>query len=112
MLHTAMPLAATTAGGDLLVVAVMLPVAGILISVLFGGRWAERMAALILPLNLAIVLTVLIAIWQRGEPLAYVVGGWQPPLGIALRADGLSAIMMVTTAAVTCAIAVYARADF
>jgi formate hydrogenlyase subunit 3/multisubunit Na+/H+ antiporter MnhD subunit len=112
MLQTAIPLAAATAGGGLLVAAVMLPVAGILMSLLFGGRCPERTAMLILPVNLAIALIVSIAIWQSGEPLAYVVGGWLPPLGIALRADGLSAVMMVTTAAVACAIAVYARADF
>jgi multicomponent Na+:H+ antiporter subunit D len=112
MPHTAIPLAATTAGGDLLVAAVMLPMAGILLSLLFGGRYVERMAMLILPLNLVIALFILIGLWQSGEPLAYVVGGWSPPLGVALRADGLSAAMMVTTAAVGCAIAMYARADF
>ena len=112
MPHTAIPLAATTAGGDLLVAAVMLPVVGILLSLLFGGRTVERLAMLILPLNLVIALLVFIDLWQSGEPLAYVVGGWTPPLGVALRADGLSAAMMVTTAAVACAIGVYARADF
>jgi multicomponent Na+:H+ antiporter subunit D len=112
MPHTAIPLAATTAGGYLLVAAVMLPVAGILLSLLCGGRHVERTAVLILPLNLAIALFVLISVWQGGEPLIYVVGGWSPPLGVALRGDGLSAVMMVTTAAVACAIAVYALADF
>ena len=112
MPQTAIPLAATTAGGQLLVAAVMLPMAGILLSLLFGGRYVERLAMLILPLNLVIALVVVVGLWQSGEPLAYVVGGWAPPLGVALRADGLSAAMMVTTAAVACAIAVYARADF
>ena len=32
------------------------------------------------------------------------LGGWTPPLGIALRADGLSAVMLVTTALVIAAI--------
>ena len=98
MPQTAIPLAATTAGGQLLVAAVMLPMAGILLSLLFGGRYVERLAMLILPLNLVIALVVVVGLWQRGEPLAYVVGGWAPPLGVALRADGLSAAMMVTTA--------------
>lgn len=112
MHDTAIPLAAATTGGHLLVAVVMLPMAGILLSLLFGGRYVERMAMLILPLNLVTTLFVLVGLWQSGEPLAYVVGGWAPPLGVVLRADGLSATMMVTAAAVTCAIAVYACADF
>ena len=41
-----------------------------------------------------------------------MVGGWAPPLGIALRADGLSAAMMITTAVVICATGLFARAEF
>ena len=44
--------------------------------------------------------------------LVYVVGGWLPPLGIALRADGISAAMMLTTAIVICATALFAQQDF
>ena len=43
-------------------------------------------------------------------PLVYLLGGWAPPLGVALRADGLSVVMLVVTAVVVCAIGVYARA--
>ena len=32
-----------------------------------------------------------------GAPIVYVVAGFPPPLGIALRADGISAVMLVTT---------------
>ena len=42
----------------------------------------------------------------------YVLGGWTPPLGIALRADGLAVVMIGAIAVVVCAIGVYARADF
>ena len=44
--------------------------------------------------------------------LVYVLGGWAPPLGLALRADGLSAAMMITTAVVICATGLFARAEF
>jgi formate hydrogenlyase subunit 3/multisubunit Na+/H+ antiporter MnhD subunit len=37
---------------------------------------------------------------------------WVPPLGVALRADGLSAVMMAITAVVICAVGAFARADF
>ena len=49
---------------------------------------------------------------QSSHRLIYIVGDWKPPLGIALRADGLSAAMMVTMAIVICAVAVFAHADF
>jgi formate hydrogenlyase subunit 3/multisubunit Na+/H+ antiporter MnhD subunit len=52
------------------------------------------------------------ALWQTSEPLVYLLGGWAPPLGLALRADGLSAVMMAITAAVICAVGVFAHADF
>ena len=48
----------------------------------------------------------------RRRALTYVLGGWKPPLGVALRADGLSAVMLVTTALVIGATALFARADF
>ena len=47
-----------------------------------------------------------------GGPLVYLLGGWQPPLGIALRADGAAVAMLLAIAGVVCAIGLYARADF
>jgi len=44
--------------------------------------------------------------------VVYLLGGWSPPLGIALRADGLSAAMLLAVAVVICGIGVFARADF
>jgi len=57
-------------------------------------------------------VTILVALPQSVGPLVYVPGAWPPPLGVALRADGLSAVMLATTAVVICAVAVYADADF
>jgi multicomponent Na+:H+ antiporter subunit D len=48
----------------------------------------------------------------EGETLVYVLGGWAPPLGIALRADGLAVVMLLAVAVVICGIGVYARGDF
>jgi cytochrome b561 len=42
-------LEATTADGALLVLAIVLPVVGILLSFVLGGRYAERIAAFLLP---------------------------------------------------------------
>ena len=61
---------------------------------------------------MVVAAAILAAIWRDGEPLLYVVGGWMPPLGIALRADGLSAVMMAISALVICAVGLFAHADF
>jgi formate hydrogenlyase subunit 3/multisubunit Na+/H+ antiporter MnhD subunit len=103
---------APTQGGLLLVLAIMLPAGGILPALAFGGRRIERVMLICLPASLAIAAATFGAVWQGGEPLVYIVGGWAPPLGIALRADGVSAAMMVTTAIVICATALFARPQF
>ena len=103
---------AATDGGYLLVLAIALPVLGILLAVTLGGRHAERVAAASLPAGLAVAAAILVEIWRSGAPLIYIVGDWTPPLGIALRADGLSAVMMAIAAVVICAVGVFAHADF
>ena len=104
--------AATTANGFLLVLAIVLPVGALLLSLLLGGRHAERIVLVLMPAGLAIAVAVAVAVWRAREALQYLVGGWRPPLGIALRADGFSATMMVTTALLICAIGLFARAQF
>ena len=104
--------AATTAGGFLLVFSLVVPLAGVLLAFVFGGRHVERIALGTMPLGLAIAVAIIIAMRQAGAPLVYLLGGWAPPLGVALRADGRSAAMMAITAVVITAIGVFARADF
>ena len=96
----------------LLVLAIMLPMTGILLALLLGGRHIERLAMLLLPAGLAVAAAVLAAVWRGGHALVYFVGGWDPPLGIALRADGLAAAMLMATAIVICATGLFARAEF
>jgi formate hydrogenlyase subunit 3/multisubunit Na+/H+ antiporter MnhD subunit len=105
-------LAATTTNGFLLVLAIILPVGALLLSLLLGGRHAERIVLVLMPAGLAIALAVAVGVWRARGALQYLVGGWRPPLGIALRADGFSATMMVTTALLICAIGLFARAQF
>lgn len=81
----------TSAGGALLVIAIMLPVIGMLAIFALGLRRAELIAYLVLPAGLLIALAIAAEVARTGMAVTYVVGGWQPPLGIALRADGLSA---------------------
>ncbi|MCW2272476.1 NADH-quinone oxidoreductase subunit J [Rhodoblastus acidophilus] len=99
-------------GGALLVFAVLTPVAGILLSFALGGRAAERITLALAPIGLALAGFIAFLVARSGAPLVYVIGGLPPPLGIALRADGASATMMVAAALIVPAAAFYARAKF
>ena len=101
-----------TPGGYLLVLAIVLPAAGIIAQFVLGGRAGPRAAAAVLAMQIVIALRVLSLVWGSGQPLIYVVGGWKPPLGIALRADGISAIMMLTCALIAAAAVLFAWRDY
>jgi multicomponent Na+:H+ antiporter subunit D len=104
--------AVTTSGGVLLVLAIVVPAASVLFAFVAGGRHAERIALATMPLGLAIAVATAVTLRWTGGPLVYLLGGWTPPLGVALRADGLSVVMMTITAVVISAVGVFARADF
>jgi len=113
MTYPALPLdAATTTGGFLLVLSLAVPVAGVLLAFAAGGRHVERIAFATMPLGLAVAAVIVVTMTRTGQPIAYLLGGWAPPLGVVLRADGLSAIMMIVTAVVICGVGVFARTDF
>src|SRR5215831_9955264 len=103
---------AVTGGGSLLVLSIVIPVAGALIALAAGGRWSERIVAGTMPFGLAIAIAIMVTMRQSASPLVYLLGGWPPPLGIALRADGLSVVMIAITAIVICMIGVFARTEF
>jgi multicomponent Na+:H+ antiporter subunit D len=102
----------TTPGGLLLVLAVLVPFIGVLAGLVLGGRHAQSVALVILLPGLGLAIAIADALGRSGDTLVYLLGGRSPPLGIALRADGLAAVMLVITAVVICGIAVYALADF
>jgi formate hydrogenlyase subunit 3/multisubunit Na+/H+ antiporter MnhD subunit len=102
----------TTPGGLLLALVVLLPFIGVLAGLVIGRRHAESVSLVILLPGLGLAIAIANALAQSDATLVYVLGGWLPPLGIALRADGLAAVMLVMTAVVICGIGVYARADF
>ncbi len=102
----------TTPSGILLVLAVLVPFLGVLLGLAFGGRQVQRVAAATLLAGCAVAAGIARMLVQSGEPVSYLLGGWTPPLGIALRADAPSVVMMLAVALVVCGIAVYARSDF
>jgi formate hydrogenlyase subunit 3/multisubunit Na+/H+ antiporter MnhD subunit len=101
-----------TAGGFLLVLAIAMPVAGVLLSAAFSGRYAERIALVLMPAGLAIAIAIVAVVWRTDNVLQYFVGNWEPPLGVAFRADGLSTAMILTAALLICGIGLYAREQF
>jgi formate hydrogenlyase subunit 3/multisubunit Na+/H+ antiporter MnhD subunit len=102
----------TTPGGLLLAVAVLVPFMGVLAGLLLGGRNAQRVAMVALVLGLGIAAAIADTWVGSGAPVVYLLGGWAPPLGIALRADGLAVVMLLAVAVVIGGIGVYACADF
>ena len=100
-----------TAGGFLLVLAIVLPVAGTLLSLAFG-RYAERIAFIVMPAGLALAVAILVSVWRTHNALQYFVGNWHPPLGVSFRADGISAAMILTAALLICGIGLFAREQF
>ncbi len=65
-----------------------------------------------MPVELAVAAAIAWLVWRSGQPLVYALGGYEPPLGIALRADGFSAVMLVTAGLIAPAAALFARANF
>jgi multicomponent Na+:H+ antiporter subunit D len=112
LIHVAALPFAATAGGFLLVLAIVLPVAGVLLSLVLGGRHAERIALGLMPAGFGVAIAIAVLLWRSGKPLVYILGGFAPPLGIALRADGFSAVMLVAAALVILAAGFFARANF
>jgi len=98
--------------GWLLPVALLLPFAGMLVAIVLGGRHASRVVAATIGLGAIAVGYVAARWWEASSTLTYILGGWAPPLGIALRADGPAVAMMAGIVVVIAGIAVYARADF
>ena len=101
-----------TDGGALLAAAVLLPFLGMLLGLVLGGRWLQRVAFALMPVGLALAVAIAVAWSDTDGPLVYLLGGWSPPLGIALRADGPAVAMLLAVAGVVCGIGLFARADF
>lgn len=94
----------------LLPLAVLLPAAATLVAFAMGGRWAGRIALATLGAGAALALAIAVAVLRARAPLEYHLGGWAPPLGLALRADGVAATMLLTGALVLLGVALAGRA--
>lgn len=102
----------TSSEGFLLVLSIIVPIGGILLAFVLGGRFVKLIAYVTILIGAIIVMDILIVLAQKQGNIVYLLGTWSPPLGVALRADGLSAVMLAATTTVIGAVAVYATADF
>lgn len=97
-------------GATLLVVAVLLPVSAS--AACFLAPRLARGLAVAVALGLASVVVLLAVELVTHGPLEYRVGGWGAPLGIDLRADGLTLFMLLAAASTGLPITVYGLTYF
>jgi len=96
---------------DALVLAVVVPILAGVVSVIAGLRWDNSgwlVAALASVIELGLATSIVLTVAGEGR-VSYELAGFQPPQGIELVADGLSAPVMMLIAAVALAVLVYAR---
>ncbi len=95
---------------NLLIWPVALPLAGALIAML----WTRRAGWVGVTTGFATVvasIAVLLEVTEKGT-LVLALGGWEPGLGIALRADALAGVLLVMSALVACGAGIYAVGYF
>jgi multicomponent Na+:H+ antiporter subunit D len=87
---------------------VVLPLLGAGLTLVMARRpAAQRLVSLaVLTVVLAVAVALLVLADRTGAQ-SVVLGGWQPPLGIVLVVDRLSALLLVTSAIVTLGVLVY-----
>jgi multicomponent Na+:H+ antiporter subunit D len=86
---------------------VALPLIGAVLVFVLPGRWRTPVSLVLLPpVGMASLLTLAVVI--AGGTQSHVLGGWSEPLGIGLRADNLTAGIVVLTSLVTIPCAVHA----
>jgi len=100
------------AAGLLLVLPIVTPLAGLLLLIGWGGRHAERIGISLLFVCLGLAIALASIVWSNQAPLSYWIGGWAPPLGIALKADGLSCALLLLTSVILVASGLFALGQF
>ena len=93
-----------------LVWTVALPLVGALATLL----WPRRSVMIGVAASVAMLVVVVFVTWRvAGDgPLVHTLGGWEPGLGIALRADALAASFALMSALVALGVGIYASGYF
>jgi multicomponent Na+:H+ antiporter subunit D len=102
---------------DLASAVVLLPVAAVgpavlaVLAMALGRRAVPQLPLLALAILAPAAAWLAAVVWRWGE-VEVALGGWQAPLGIVLRLDGLSAAFLLMTALVAGAVTLYALAEY
>ena len=96
------------------ILAIVLPLFGAFLTPIVGisarrlgiKRAREWFAIAVLVAELAIVLSMVQPVWE-GQVLLYKLGGWPPPWGIVLAADGLNVLVALIVAVMGLLVAIY-----
>lgn len=99
-------------GDTLLVFALTVPLIGMLLAFVIGGRGAQKIAGCSFLIGIFLSTAIIAQLIDSNQSLNYLLGGWAPPLGIQLHVDGFSAAMLLTTSMILFAVTLFARADF
>lgn len=84
----------------LLPLAIAAPAIASLLAFIAGPRRAPAIVASFAPIGAILALVIGGAVLRGGAAIEVHLGGWAPPLGIVLRADGFSAAMLLATATI------------
>jgi multicomponent Na+:H+ antiporter subunit D len=90
-------------------IAVIVPLLGGIGAFLLRGRGGALLGMTASALTAVVALLIAAEVFEAG-PRHHPLGGWAAPLGIGLRADGLSALLLLTVAIVGVAISIHALA--
>lgn len=95
--------------GNLLTVPILLPLVGAATSLVLPRRpRLQRAVSLSCLIGVALTAAFLMYATDTGGVIAFWVGGWAAPLGIALVADRLSALMLFVVSVVALSVLVFA----
>lgn len=94
------------------VLAILLPAAGVVALFAWPWRAAERIILFLYFPILGVTVSIAARLSCTDSAVTYDLGGWAPPLGIRLVADGTAAVMMVTTALILGMVGLAARPYF
>jgi multicomponent Na+:H+ antiporter subunit D len=89
----------------------LVPMAGGAVTFLPGQNWQRLLGILTALATCVSVATLAMRVLAEG-PQVYWVGGWLAPLGINLRCDGFSLLMLLLTAVIGLVTSVYSLAYF
>lgn len=92
---------------DLLLLPVLLPLAGAVATAVLP--WRRTVGLTVAAAQLGLAVAAVVAVLRDG-PLRGSPGGWEPPLSIALRLDGLGAAVGLLAAVVVLAVLAHAAA--